>query len=266
MKRLLLIALVASLTTVAVPGVAAAQPANDDFDDAILITEPLPFSDATSTVDATTAMDDPQCAGNGHTVWYRFTPSSDMRVVAHTFGSNYDTTLSVYTGSRGALSQIACNDDFNSLQSRLVFDAAAGTTYFVMAGSFGMTPGGNLLLTVEQAPPPFEVSVTVNPTGTFNPQTGVATISGTLTCSQPTVFAGLFGELRQRAGRVTITGSFDVFPEQCSGETAWMATAQGMGLFSGGPATATVFAFACTEFDCDWDETTQTVRLRGSKS
>jgi hypothetical protein len=256
MKRFLLIALVASLTTVAVPATAVAQPANDDFDDAILITEPLPFSDATSTVDATTAPDDPLCAGNGHTVWYRFTPSSDMRVIAHTFGSDYDTTLSVYTGFRGALSQIACNDDFDSLQSRVVFDATAGTTYFLMAGSFGMSPGGDLQLTVEQAPPPIEVAITVNPTGTFN----------TLTCSQPTTFAGLFGELRQRAGRVTITGSFEVFPEQCSGETSWMATAQGMGFFSGGPATASVFAVACTEFDCDQIETTQTVRLRGSKS
>ena len=266
MKRFLLIALVASLTTLAVPGTAMAQPANDDFDDAIQIAEPLPFSNATSTVDATTAPDDPLCAGNGHTVWYRFTPSSDMRVIAHTFGSNYDTTLSVYTGSRGALSQIACNDDFDSLQSRVAFDATAGTNYFIMAGSFGMSPGGDLRLTVEQAPPPIEVAVTVNPTGTFNPQTGVATISGTLTCSQPTTFAGLFGDLRQRAGRVIITGFFDVFPEQCSGETAWMATAQGMGFFGGGPATASMFAVACTEFACAEVETTQTVRLQGSKS
>jgi hypothetical protein len=266
MKRFLLIALVASLTTVAVPATAMAQPGNDDFDDATLITEPLPFSHSISTVDATTAPDDPQCAGNGHTVWYRFTPSSDMRVVAHTFGSDYDTTLSVYTGSRGALSQIACNDDFDSLQSRVVFDAAAGTTYFLMAGSFEMSPGGNLLLTVEQAPPPVEVTVTVNPTGTFNPQTGVATISGSVTCSLPTTFAGLFGELRQRAGRVVITGFIDFFLEQCSGETTWMATAQGAGFFSGGPATASVLAVACTEFDCAEVETTQTVRLRGSKS
>jgi hypothetical protein len=266
MKRFLLLALVASLATFAVPGTAMAQPANDDFDDATIVTEPLPYTDSTSTVDATTAPDDPECAGNGHTVWYRFTPSTDMRLDANTFGSDYDTTLSVYTGSRGALTQIACNDDFDSLQSRVVFNATAGTTYFLMAGSFFESPGGNLVFTVQEAPPPLEIAVTVNPTGTFNPQTSVATISGTITCSQPASFAALFGELRQRAGRVFITGFFDVFLEQCSGETAWMATVEGNGLFRGGSASASVSAFACSEFDCAQAQTTQTVRLRGSKS
>ena len=266
MKRFLLVALVSSLATLTAPGTAMAQPANDDFDDATSINEPLPFTDSTSTADATTAPDDPECAGNGHTVWYRFTPSSDLRVEANTFGSDYDTTLSVYTGSRGALNQIACNDDFNSLQSRVVFDATAGTTYYLMVGSFFDRPGGNLVLTVQEAPPPLEIAVSVNSTGTFNPQTGEATISGTITCSQPAAFAGLSGELRQRVGRIFITGSFDVFLEQCSGETPWIATAAGTGLFRGGPATANVFAFACTEFDCAATQTTQTVRLRGSKA
>jgi hypothetical protein len=266
MKRFLLLALVSSLAMLAVPGTAIAQPANDDFDDATIVTEPLPYTDSTSTVDATTAPDDPECAGNGHTVWYRFTPSTNMRLDANTFGSDYDTTLSVYTGSRGALAQIACNDDFDSLQSRVVFNATAGTTYFFMAGSFFESPGGNLVFTVQEAPPPLEIAVTVNPTGTFNPQTGVATISGTITCSQPASFAALFGELRQRAGRLLITGSFDAFLEECSGETSWMATVEGNGLFRGGSATASVFAFACTEFECVEVETMQTVRLRGSKS
>jgi hypothetical protein len=265
MKRFILVALVALLTTFAVQGTAIAQPANDDFDNATIVTEPLPFTDSTSTVDATTAPDDPECAGNGHTVWYSFTPSADIRVDARTFGSDYDTTLSVYTGTRGALNQIACNDDFNSLQSRVVFDAAAGTTYFLMIGSFFDSPGGNLVFTVQEAPTPLEIAVTVNPTGTFDPATGVATISGTITCSQPS-FAALFGELRQRVGRIFISGSFDASFEQCSGQTPWMATVQGTGVFRGGSATASVFAFACTEFDCAEAQTTQTVRLRASKN
>jgi hypothetical protein len=214
-------------------------------------------------VDATTAPDDPECAGNGHTVWYRFTPSADTRVNADTFGSDYDTTLSVYTGSRGALTQIACNDDFDSLQSRVIIDATAGTTYFFMVGSFFASPGGNLVFTVQEAPPPLEIAVTVNPTGTFNPQTGVATISGTLTCSQPALFVDLSGELRQRVGRFFVTGSFGVFFEDCFGDTSWVATVEGNGLFRGGPASANVFAFACTEFECAEAQTTQTVRLRG---
>jgi hypothetical protein len=46
MKRFVLIALVASLVTLAVPGTAIAEPASDDFDDATIVTEPLPFSES----------------------------------------------------------------------------------------------------------------------------------------------------------------------------------------------------------------------------
>jgi hypothetical protein len=48
-----------------------------------------------------------------------------MGIEANTFGSDYDTTLSVYTGSRGALTQIACNDDADLLQSLVRFNATA---------------------------------------------------------------------------------------------------------------------------------------------
>src|SRR3712207_847829 len=90
--------------------VFAQPPNNDDFDSATIISS-LPFSNSINTVEATTAADDPFCAGNGHTVWYSFTPDEDGEVnaflEANTVGSDYDTTLSVYTGSRGNLEQIA---------------------------------------------------------------------------------------------------------------------------------------------------------------
>ena len=34
-----------------------------------------------------------------------------------TFGSDYDTVLAVWTGSRGSLTNVACNDDSSGLQS-----------------------------------------------------------------------------------------------------------------------------------------------------
>jgi hypothetical protein len=46
---------------------APPPPPNDDFDNAVAI-EALPFEDTQNTVTATTAPDDPECAGNGHTV------------------------------------------------------------------------------------------------------------------------------------------------------------------------------------------------------
>ena len=123
-------------------------PANDDFDDAIVIT--TLFTDNLNTSEATTAADDPipSCAegGQGPTVWYAFTPSHSKRIEVNTFGSDYDTDLVVYTGTRGDLTEIACNDDAgNSVQSKVVFDAVAGETYFIMVGAFASGPGGNLV-------------------------------------------------------------------------------------------------------------------------
>jgi hypothetical protein len=144
MKRFVIAVALMTLALFGLPNTAIAQPTNDDFDNATVVTEPLPFADSISTVDATTAADDPECAGNGHTVWYTYTPSAAGSVNANTFGSDYDTTLSVYTGTRGALTQIACNDDFGGVQSSVTWEVVAGTTYYLMAGSFFDSPGGNL--------------------------------------------------------------------------------------------------------------------------
>jgi hypothetical protein len=64
--------------------------------------------------------------------------------VADTFGSNYDTVLSVWTGSPGTFAPVACNDDTGSLQSQVSFAATSGTTYFFMVTAFG-NDGGTLV-------------------------------------------------------------------------------------------------------------------------
>jgi len=137
--------------------VAGAAPAHDDIAQATVITA-LPFTDGPlTTTGATTAADDPYCAGNGHTVWYVVTPATHLSMTVNTFGSDYDTTVSVYSGAPGALTLLACNDDFQDLQSQVVFEAYAGTTYYIMVGSYGGTPGGSLLFQaagVELGPPP----------------------------------------------------------------------------------------------------------------
>src|SRR5262245_64458494 len=159
---------------------AVAQPANDDFDNATVFGA-LPFTDSISTVDATAAPDDPFCIGlNDHTVWYSFTPTADVRVSADAMGSDYVTTLSVYTGSRGALTQIACN--FNS--TGVAFDASAGTTYHVMVGSCCSQAGGNLVFNASEAPR--VTNLTVDHVNSVT-KDGVVTISGNVTCSKATV-------------------------------------------------------------------------------
>lgn len=134
--------------------------ANDDFDNAITVGA-LPFSDTRDTSTATSASDDPVDCHNNGSVWYQFTPPSDITIMANTFGSDYDTTLAVFTGSRGALELVpgGCNDDFSGLQSRVVFNAIGGTTYYFLLGfccGNGASGGGNLIFSVEEyfpAPP-----------------------------------------------------------------------------------------------------------------
>ncbi len=137
--------------------VVAPAPPNDNFANAINITT-LSFNDLQDSSGATTETADPTppCAqqftpaqGNtgGHsngaynTIWYKFTPFFSANLDVDTFVSNYDTVLSIWTGTQGSLTNVACNDDSTSptpLQSQLQnVPLAVGTTYYIMVSSFG---------------------------------------------------------------------------------------------------------------------------------
>jgi hypothetical protein len=65
-----------------------------------------------------------------------------------TEGSDFDTTLGVYTGSTvNALTLVAGNDDFGpGLTSSVTFNAVAGNTYQIAVDGFG-GQAGNIVLT-----------------------------------------------------------------------------------------------------------------------
>ncbi|WP_123809620.1 PKD domain-containing protein [Micromonospora globispora] len=134
------------------PTAAFAAPTNDDFSAAVAI-DSLPFNTTLDTSEATWDPTDPaQCSSNG-SVWYSFTPTSDMRIKADTIGSGYDTVLSAWTGDAGSLSLVACNDDYSGLQSQITFAATAGTTYYFMVADCcgnGGGGGGSLVFSVEE--------------------------------------------------------------------------------------------------------------------
>ena len=126
-------------------------PANDDCRlarDLSSITL-VPISENLDIRSATSGLDDPvNCSGSQgtQTVWYKFTPTVDTVYGIETFSSDFDTVLSVYTGSCGALTQVACNDDFGTsagIRTRaiLTFVARAGTTYFIEASGKGNNAG-----------------------------------------------------------------------------------------------------------------------------
>jgi hypothetical protein len=105
----------------------------------------LPYLDAVDTSSATSSPDDPlSCTGGQDTnsVWYALTPTVNTVCGVDTTLSDYDTVVSVYTGTCGALVRVACSDDFgnppgNASRSVLTFSASAGVTYMIEASGKG---------------------------------------------------------------------------------------------------------------------------------
>lgn len=132
-------------------------PPNDDFD-AALVAGGLPYGDSENTTAATTAGDDPSftCSsfsGQGyHTVWYNWTAPTSGVLTADTIGSAYDTVLGVFTGPRGGLTTVGCNDDAVGLQSRVEVPVNGGTTYRIEALGFSTGASGALDLALAFAP------------------------------------------------------------------------------------------------------------------
>lgn len=119
-------------------------PPNDDFSQATSITTET-FTANVNTLAATHAQDDPAfpCATTGArpgsaSVWYKFVPPQNGKISVNTTGSSYDTLLGVWTGARGALSNVACDDDSGgNLTSALsAVPLAAGRTYYIEAASY----------------------------------------------------------------------------------------------------------------------------------
>ncbi len=137
------------------------RPPGDDCAQARDISE-LPFVDNLDTSQATVEVGDPplSCGTSGrdtHTVWYAFTAPADGTMTASTAASTYDTVLAVFTGTCGALEEIACDDDgLPRAASFVSFGVTQGARYLVEIASFLSSPGGTLNLDVRYETPVVE--------------------------------------------------------------------------------------------------------------
>ncbi|MFQ5706800.1 MAG: hypothetical protein ACE5HO_05080 [bacterium] len=147
---------------------ALAQVTNDDCASATVVTS-LPFTDALNTTAATDDPNDPvlSCGdgGGGKTVWYSWTPATDMFVTVNTFGSGpqaYDTVLGIFTGPCDTLVEMICNDDAGGEnKSEILFQAQGGVTYIIHVAEWngggpngGVPTGGFLVFNVEETTSP----------------------------------------------------------------------------------------------------------------
>ncbi|MFI5395104.1 MAG: hypothetical protein ACHQ9S_06180 [Candidatus Binatia bacterium] len=124
------------------------RPANDACDQAAAI-DMLPYFDAVDTNGASTNAADPYPAcGSGsrdRRVWYRFDATTDETIAVDTSDSNYDTIVSVYTGSCGAL--VPVPDGCGAMRGQLNVPVVASQRYYVMV-SASRAQAGILAFTV----------------------------------------------------------------------------------------------------------------------
>ncbi len=270
MKRLATftgILMIVSLTLAA--PVLAAPPSNDMYDGRL----PIAVGDdlTVDTTEATTDADDEEmnipCGAPAMdaSVWYEFTASADGFIAIDVSESNYSAGVFVALGSPGSFEVLGCGP------GATFFEAVAGETYAILAiddQSDGAGNGGTLRITMEEIPPPPDVSVTLNRTGRFN-HDGSATISGTVTCSDaPVEFTFIDIFVQQAVGRIKINGFGFIEGFTCDGTTqAWSADVfADNGIFKGGKALSVSFAIACGEFLCGEGFDERVVQLKGKKN
>ena len=266
MKRLAIVGGIAAILNLAMisPALAAA-PGNDTYAGRTVIGS-LPFTESVDTTEATTDADDADINGDcgapatDASVWYELTAANDETLVVDVAASDYSAGVIIATGSPGTFSLVSCGP------GAVPFFATAGETYAILAfddQEDGAGSGGTLEITVDTAPPPPTVDVTVDPVAHFDPSTGSATVTGTVTCSGDGFNNFIEVDLRQRVGRLFITG-FGGTGFTCDGTTQeWAVEVFGdNGLFKGGHAASVTFAVACGALECGADEEDVTIRLR----
>lgn len=158
---------------------AAATPANDLRTNATVVGA-LPYTDSSSTIEASYSADEPADCMTSANIWYQYTPKRTQVVKADTEGSNFDTKLGIYTASATSLDSVACDDDAGTGNfSRIGVELQAGTTYYFMVGGYSVGAGSTVFnLAAAKLP-----VVVPKFTGTANPD-GTATVRVALTCRQ----------------------------------------------------------------------------------
>jgi hypothetical protein len=145
----------ALLLTLVSADIAAAQ-ANDDCSAATPILS-LPFTvSSLDTTAATTGGGDPfpSCGvSNNNNVWYSFTAARDTSLEIDTGASDYDTVVTVYTGTCATLVETGCNDNTPSdSTSKVIMPLDEGDSVLISVSS-RFAGGGTLTLSADESSP-----------------------------------------------------------------------------------------------------------------
>ncbi|MBI4907922.1 MAG: hypothetical protein HY820_30130 [Acidobacteria bacterium] len=133
---------------------------NDEISTAVAIPS-LPYTIQQDITRATASATDPghSCESNFkglRTVWFRVVPTFTGTLNVNTYGSEYDTVLSVYRTNVSQANEVACSDDANgaTYSSAAAVSVTAGQTYYIEVSEYDdFTPGngGLMVLNVSAA-------------------------------------------------------------------------------------------------------------------
>ena len=208
--------------------VTSSPPINDNIASAIVITSSN-YSGAVDNSAATPEPTDPVplCVSGSsnpdtRTVWWTFASTGQASVTVSTLGSSYDTTLSVWTGTPGNLTSVACNDDASPQEianSLLTFTTTIGATYYILVAPYGTAAGaqpaaqagGKTVLNVTHAPLSPAAPAFTSPTST----TYILGVEGNFTFTATGSPAPTFSESGLIPGGLfvnPVTGAFSGIP------------------------------------------------------
>lgn len=109
---------------------------------------------STATLDEDTAPDGFGCNLDGKNVWYSYTGTGSAEsITLDLCASSFDTQVMVYTGTSGALTLVAGNDDEATCgtRSKVTFTSDGSTTYYISIDGY-LTASGAYSMSVTCAP------------------------------------------------------------------------------------------------------------------
>jgi hypothetical protein len=261
-----------SVVTLSGQGALAAVPTNDTIAGIVAVGS-LPYTQTLDVTEATTDADDAQlnascgAPATQHSVWYSYTAATDGGFVVDVRGSDFPAAAIIGTGTPGALETAQCGSWTVGTKT------TAGTTYYILVFDYNEDPdpGGTLHLTIDTAPPPPIVTLSVDPRATLHVRENIVTLTGTYSCTDHPNLRYVYGTLQQRIGGRLVTGEFQTSGGLggglvCDGTAQpWYGDVQiNDGQFVGGKAVVHATAVGCYLVFCGDATVEQTELLTGS--
>jgi hypothetical protein len=109
----------------------------------------LPLTHMGNTTGEPNEVDGSCTGGAGPDVGLTWTAPSNGMFVLDTFGSAFDTVLTVYDGATCSGTELACNDDEGGAQSEVTLALSAGQTITIVVDGYGGAASGDFVLHID---------------------------------------------------------------------------------------------------------------------